>query len=355
MTWKQLRELANSNALFIEGIPDTFMRTVYAAQLSLYSLCFDQLDKLETVDGEITNTSKNRKLIAGLAALYEIFRANEIQPIMNDMVDQVTEVTQNNTDYYYYLADFSSQFVDSNEDLNTFNSSETFPTLPELDQAIKTVHDTINFRLGITIAGELIFGGFLFNLYHDKTVITNIQQSVYKGMITGDKLSDLKQIMKVDIIGETQMLPDENIQVSGSEAKAKTPTTPKSQTPQKEQVTKNGLLGRVFSPAANDVFAQVDRTASTVISDTLKLKYFIYSGTIVKNSRAFCILKCNKIFDVEEAKGWIDENPGPLGVNKDTYDPLLDCGGANCRHTLFYITDELYQVLKDKNSDLIPA
>lgn len=334
MTWKDLKKLAHSNAVFIEGIPDTFMRTVYAAQLTLYSLCLDKLvDKLETENGEISNNSKNRKLIAAFSIIYETFRIDEIQPIVNEMVDNISEITQNNIDYYHSLFSFSEQFKDS-DNLDTFNSNDAFKVSQDLP--ITDVHQTINFRLGITEAGAIVSAGFLFNLYHDKSVVTEIQQSVYKGMITGSPITDLKDSLKSDIVGETEMIPDE----SGNKI---------------EKVTKNGMLGRVFSPVANDVFTQVDRTASTVISNAIDLKYFIYSGTVRKNSRAFCIPKCNKVFSTDDAKEWINEDPGPIAVDKDTYDPILQCGGINCYHICMFITDELYKVLKDQDSDLIPA
>ena len=357
MTLKQIIELSHSNAIFIEGIPDVFMKSVYAAQLVLWDKCLDNLlDKLETEDGDITNSKKNRKLIAAFALVYESFRQTELTPVIDDLLGYSNTVMHQNFNYYDEMLNYDQEFTEAyNPNFETFDSSDKPFQSPDFMQALADTAQTINFRLGLTAAGELIIGGYLFNLYHDQTVNTYITQAVYKGMISGTPIADLKTNLKSDVIGETQMLPDENVEVTAKEAKAKTPGEPKAETPKKEQVTKNGLLGKVYSPVANDVFTQVDRTASKVISNGTDLKYFIYSGTIVKNSRGFCIERCNKAYSVEETTDWINASPGPIAVDAETYDPVIDCGGVNCRHTCMFISRELYKVLVDKGSDLIPA
>jgi hypothetical protein len=331
MTWKQLLKLSQSNAIFIEGIPDVFMKTVYAAQLTLWDKCVTLMDNLETENGEISNSKKNRKLIAAFQSTYDQFRQDEITPIIDDLLGYSNTVLHNNFNYYDTMLNFDQEFVQAdNPDFNTFDSTGDPYQEKDFMQALTDSTESINFRLGLTAAGVLIVGGYLYNLFRDNTVSTSITQSVYKGMISGTPLSDLKTTLQSDVLGETEQLPNEE-----------------------EKVTKNGLLGKVWSPVANDVFTQVDRTASTVISNATDLKYFIYSGTIIATSRAFCILKCNKVFSTEDAKHWINEDPGPI-FDKETYEPLIDLGGYRCRHSLMYISNELYKVLVDKGSDLIP-
>lgn len=364
MTFKQLLKLSQSNAIFIEGIPDVFMKSVYAAQLTLWGGCEILLDNLETEKGEISNSKKNRKLIAAFAATYEIFRQSTINKVIDDLLGYSNTVLHNNFNYYDSMLNYDQEFSGAeNTNFDTFDSSSDPYQQKDFMQALSDATESINFRLGLTSAGVLITGGYLFNLYHDQTVNTYITQAVYKGMISGAPIADLKTNLKSDVVGETQMLPDENVEVTAKEAKAKTPkaktpgtkTEPvKAETPKKEQVTKNGLLGKVYSPVANDVFTQVDRTASTVISNQIGLKYFVYSGTIVRNSRAFCIIHCNKVYSTDDAKGWINEDPAPI-FDKETYEPLQDLGGYRCRHSLMYISTDLYKVLSDKGSDLIPA
>jgi hypothetical protein len=343
MTWKALYNLSQSNAIFIEGIPDVFMKSVYAAQLTLWGGCEILLDNLEAEKGEISNSKKNRKLIAAFAATYELFRQSTINKVIDDLLGYSNTVLHNNFNYYDSMLNYDQEFSEAeNPNFDTFDSSGDPYKEKDFMQALSDATESINFRLGLTSAGVLITGGYLFNLYHDQTVNTYITQAVYKGMISGAALSDLKTTLKDDVIGETESLPDEN--------------TPKGEPEsRKVQVTKNGLLGKVFSPVANDVFTQVDRTASTVIANATDLKYFIYGGTIVKNSRGFCIERCNKAYSTDDAKDWINASPGPIAVDPETYDPIVDMGGINCRHSPLFISSELYKVLVDKGSDLIPA
>lgn len=365
MTWKQLLKLSQSNAIFIEGIPDVFMKSVYAAQLVLWDKCSHLLDNLETDNGQISNSRKNRKLIAAFALIYDQFRQDEITPIMDNLLGYANKVLHNNFNYYDSMLNFDQEFAQAdNANFDTFDSSEDPYQEKDFMQALTDATESINFRLGLTSSGVLIVGAYLFNLFHDKTVINDITQSVYKGMISGTPLTDMKTNLKLDVIGDTEMLPNENVEVTPKEAKAKTPKAktelpkeqvPKNGPPKKEKVIKNGLLGKVWSPVANDVFTQVDRTASTVIANATDLKYFIYSGTIVKASRGFCIERCNKAYSTDEAKDWINASPGPIAVDAETYDPVIDCGGVNCRHTCMFISSELYKVLVDKGSDLIPV
>lgn len=333
MTFKQLLKLSQSNAIFIEGIPDVFMKSVYAAQMTLWGGCEILLDNLETEKGEISNSKKNRKLIAAFAATYELFRQSTINKVIDDLLGYSNTVLHNNFNYYDSMLNYDQEFSEAeNPNFDTFDSSGDPYQKKDFMQALSDATESINFRLGLTAAGVLITGGYLFNLYHDQTVNTYITQAVYKGMIASTALSDLKSSLKSDVVGETEQTPKEE-----------------------DKVTKNGLLGRVYSPVAGDVFTQIDRTASTVIANATDLKYFIYSGTIISTSRGFCIERCNKALSTDDAKEWINADPGPKGIDPETYEPLLELGGARCRHSLMYISNELYKVLVDKGSDLIPA
>lgn len=332
MIWKDLYKLSQSNAIFIEGIPDVFMKSVYAAQLTLWATCETLLDKLDTENGDISNSKKNRKLIAAFAATYELFRQSAINTVIDDLLGYSNTVLHNNFNYYDSMLNFDQEFAASSDNFDTFDSSGDPYQEKSFMQALTDATESINFRLGLTSAGILITGGYLYNLYRDTTVPTAITQSIYKGMISGTPLTDMKTTLQSDVVGETEQLPNEE-----------------------EKVTKNGLIGKVWSPVANDVFTQVDRTASTVIANATDLKYFIYSGTIRKNSRAFCIERCNKVYDTEEAKDWVNASPGPIAIDPETYDPVIDCGGINCYHTCMFISSELYKVLVDQGSDLIPA
>jgi hypothetical protein len=63
-------------------------------------------------------------------------------------------------------------------------------------------------------------------------------------------------------------------------------------------------------------------------ADELKLTHYIYYGSIIRDSRDFCVEHANKIFTEDEARAlWQEEWQGKSGS-----DPFLDRGGYNCRH-----------------------
>lgn len=63
-------------------------------------------------------------------------------------------------------------------------------------------------------------------------------------------------------------------------------------------------------------------------ADQLGLTHYIYYGTIIRDSRDFCVEHVNKVFTEEEARElWQKDWQGKSGS-----DPFLDRGGYNCRH-----------------------
>ena len=63
-------------------------------------------------------------------------------------------------------------------------------------------------------------------------------------------------------------------------------------------------------------------------ADEVGLTSYIYYGTIIRDSRDFCVEHVNKIFTEEEARElWQRDWQGKSGS-----DPFLDRGGYNCRH-----------------------
>jgi hypothetical protein len=63
-------------------------------------------------------------------------------------------------------------------------------------------------------------------------------------------------------------------------------------------------------------------------ADELGLTSFIYYGSVIRDSRDFCVEHVNQVFTEEEARTlWQTDWQGKSGS-----DPFLDRGGYNCRH-----------------------
>lgn len=98
-----------------------------------------------------------------------------------------------------------------------------------------------------------------------------------------------------------------------------------------------------------DTYIENDRAIMNEQAKNYELKYFIYAGTIVEQSRCFCIERVGKAFSVEETEKWRDligTDCGPIvgikdesiSTKKNNYKPLLDMGGWGCLHIPRYIS-----------------
>jgi len=91
----------------------------------------------------------------------------------------------------------------------------------------------------------------------------------------------------------------------------------------------------------------------------LGYRYFVYDGSILEDSRDFCVALNNKVWSVEEAKDWVnwtpskgvypkeyqikqeDKNTVPTYLSYPGYIPMIDRGGFNCRHFISWIPDDI--------------
>jgi hypothetical protein len=116
---------------------------------------------------------------------------------------------------------------------------------------------------------------------------------------------------------------------------------------------------------AHDLYMQYDRAYATSLAEETGMKYFIYLGGKVQDSRDFCVAHDGKVWTTEESKKWIEWTPAkgvyPEGykikqkdknavpsyiASYDGYNPLIHCGGFNCRHHVGYIMQELAEEMR---------
>jgi hypothetical protein len=82
------------------------------------------------------------------------------------------------------------------------------------------------------------------------------------------------------------------------------------------------------SQIVGDALMGFDGQFAKYRANELGLTSFIYYGSIIRDSRDFCVEHVNKIFTEEEARTlWQGDWQGKSGS-----DPFLDRGGYNCRH-----------------------
>ena len=82
------------------------------------------------------------------------------------------------------------------------------------------------------------------------------------------------------------------------------------------------------SQIVQDALMGFDGQFAKFRADELGLTSYVYFGSVIRDSRDFCVEHANKIFTEEEARQlWQNDWQGKSGS-----DPFIDRGGYNCRH-----------------------
>ena len=103
-------------------------------------------------------------------------------------------------------------------------------------------------------------------------------------------------------------------------------------------------LERYITQTTNDSIMVFNREYIQAISDDLNFEFYRYKGTIIEDTRPFCKSRSGKVFTKEEVKKWADLGKwdGRMdGTNQSTI--FSYCGGYNCRHTLYPISEARYR------------
>lgn len=113
----------------------------------------------------------------------------------------------------------------------------------------------------------------------------------------------------------------------------------------------DGVLQRYYRVYAYDKFNQVREVANQYAAEEIGLKYFIYEGSLIATSRAFCEKRAGKVFSVAEAQTWKNDPTLIEKKTKESYNPLIERGRYNCRHFINYISEDLAVELRPDLKD----
>lgn len=118
--------------------------------------------------------------------------------------------------------------------------------------------------------------------------------------------------------------------------------------------TEKPFLQRYITQVTNDSVMTFNQEYLNTISEDLDIEYYLYSGTIIKDSRPFCVARTGRLFTKEQVKAWGKLGPwqGKIpGTNEKTI--FVYRGGYNCRHTIWPQNKVQYEnALKEKNTGL---
>jgi len=171
------------------------------------------------------------------------------------------------------------------------------------------------------------------------TEFTNtLAQEVYQSSLVGKPFADVVQTIRDKINGIYQQADTAKQQqlvdfIQKQKIAGKTNTedfkTAVDELKQTYGSTVTGANLAVYSSQiVQDALMGFDGQFAKYRADELGLTSYVYYGSIIRDSRDFCVEHANQIFTEEEARAlWQQDWQGKSGS-----DPFLDRGGYNCRH-----------------------
>jgi len=264
-------------------------KVVRALQATAYAAVTDWLiGSIETEEGRIKYTVGNLGKVSTLVRILTRFQREYQKTMLGSVLDWAGRLFGLNAEY--------------------FSTFEPAGKVESIDEAARRL--TLQ-RWGYNVATkELIPGGYFESLFKNPNIGQRVAGLVNQAITQKMPLAQFQKTFRQVFVG----------------------------------IPGQGMLERHWRTNSFDLYQRIDRTANLIYADRLGLEYAIYSGTLENDSRPFCIARVNKVFSRPEISSW--KNLQFQGKPKVGYDPFVDCGGYNCRHTLSWITDEIAQHLR---------
>jgi hypothetical protein len=108
-------------------------------------------------------------------------------------------------------------------------------------------------------------------------------------------------------------------------------------------------LNRYIKQTTSDAIMTFSREYDNTIAADLNLTHYFYAGTLIKESRPFCISRAGRYFKKSEVENWANLgnwNGRKPGTTKTTI--FAYCGGFSCRHQLHAISKTQYRVAEQR-------
>lgn len=305
---RRLNEILRKKEAFLEEARAKLEGTALKLQLSLFEDVISEIiPQLDVKDGLLLDNANNFRLISQLDKVYNIFNVKVAGTILPQINSGINTIVGFGTDYFTLaIADLPARF----------------------DKIIEGAKVLTDLKIGLRTE-KMIRGGQLMSML--KSDPTEFKQLLSKAVTSQMSMKEFIKVIKDAINGTDE---------------------------------RKGLLDRQLNRFAYDTYQQYDASYNKKLAEEFDMKYFIYQGGIIKDSRDFCVCHNNKVFSVEESEMWKDWKPSdcddypegwpkakdmgehPGYMDYPGYDPLVDRGGYNCRHIIGYISEELAQKLR---------
>ena len=305
---RRLNDILKRKEAFLDEARAKLEGTALKLQLRLFEEVISEIiPKLDVKDGILLDNANNFRLISQLDKVYNTFNVKVAQTILPQINSGINTIVGFGTDYFTLaLAGLPARF----------------------DKIIEGARVLTDLKIGLRIE-KMIRGGQLYSML--KSDPTEFKQLLSKAVTSQMSMKEFIRVIKDAINGTDE---------------------------------RKGLLDRQLNRFAYDTYQQYDASYNKKLAEEFDMKYFIYQGGIIKDSRDFCVCHNNKVFSIEETQTWKDWTPSdctdypegwpkakdmsahPGYMDYPGYDPLVDRGGYNCRHIIGYISEELAQKLR---------
>ena len=312
---KRVDELLRKKEQYLLSSETSLNKTIRKMQDMLVSkVTAEIIPQLDMSGGRIRNTLKNYRLLAALDKVYADFQKGQRIPFVKEVGGSVAGITKANVTYF--------------EVMMGLETPELFAKVAE--NAAKK----IGMRLGLE-GGKIVSGGFFETLIKNESLLLDVKQFTAQAVTGQFAMKDYIKGLNTLIVGDD---------------------------------VKPGGIEKQFNRYAHDLFMQYDSAYSTALADETGMNYFIYQGSLVRDSRDFCVANAGKIFKKEDAEKWRtwtpDQGVYPAGYKvkqRDTsvvpsylsyvgYDPIIDRGGFRCRHYIGWLLDSIAErMIKAQN------
>lgn len=314
---KRISNILKQKQDYINQQRDLLSNTTIKYQSKLFNdIIAELIPKLDIKDGVIQETANNYKLLSTLDKIYKGVHTAFASTVLDQVLTTTKVLSKQSKTYFELLL------------------GENLPSI--FEKVIEKTNKLMNSYIGI---GEerLVRAGFLESFLNDNKIGTDLKQLSAKAVTANTDIKEFTQTLKDKLIGV------EKVSIQNG----------------KKVITQTGALEKQINDYVIDLYQTYDQAYNKTIGNELGLRYFIYQGGLVDDSRDFCVSHNNKVWSIEEAQSWKEWVPAdgdyPAGYEvkaKDIYSvpsylgypgysPLVNLGGYRCRHMLGWITDDI--------------
>lgn len=307
---KRIEDVIRRKELFIQAAENSLDKHLTRMQSMLITkLNADIIPKLDVVNGMLRSTLKNYRLLAILDKTYRDFTSGQTIPFVEEIVKSMEGINTRAVRYFELSAGLER---------------------PELFERVAgETAQKMQVRLGLD-NNKVIPGGYFDSLVRSEGLLMDIKQLTLQAVTAGRPIRTYVKALNLLIAGDEK---------------------------------RTGGYERQFRRYAHDFYMQYDSAYSSSLAEEVGMKYFVYTGSLVKDSRDFCVAHKDKVFTREQAEEWRTWTPAqgkypagyeikaknpyvvPSYIDYEGYDPINDRGGYNCRHHLAWIDEKLAQRL----------